>query len=45
MKQLWGNDQILRLLKKEINPKQFFKELKKDVKIFKRKSKPYLLYN
>ena len=45
MKQLWGNDQILRLLKKDIKPKQFFKELKKDEKIFKRKSKPYLLYN
>ena len=45
MKQLWGNDQIIRLLKKEIKPKQFFKELKKDEKVFKRKSKPYLLYN
>ena len=45
MKQLWGNDQILKLLKKEIKPKKFLKELKKDVKIFKRKSKPYLLYN
>ena len=45
MKQLWGNDQILGLLKKDIKPKQFFKELKRDVKTFKRKSKPYLLYN
>ena len=45
MKQLWGNDQILGLLKKNIKPKQFFKELKRDVKTFKRKSKPYLLYN
>ena len=32
-------------VKKEIKPKQFFKELKKDEKVFKRKSKPYLLYN
>ena len=45
MKQLWGNDQILGLLKKDIKQKQFFKELKRDVKTFKRKSKPYLLYN
>ncbi len=45
MKQLWGNDQILGLLKKNIKPKQFFKELKRDVRTFKRKSKPYLLYN
>jgi uncharacterized protein YbbC (DUF1343 family) len=45
MKQLWGNDQILKLLKKDINPKRFTKELSKGIKTFKRRSKPYLLYN
>ena len=45
IKQLWGNDQILRLLKKDIKPKRFSKELSKGIKTFKRRSKPYLLYN
>lgn len=45
MKQLWGNDQILKFLKKDIKPKRFFKELNKGIKTFKRRSKPYFLYD
>ena len=45
IKKLWGNDQIILFLNKELSQKKLFNNLKKGLRKFKKKAKPYLLYN
>ena len=45
MKKLWGNNQIILLLEKQINWNLFLKNLNMDAEKFKKERKPFLLYN